>query len=356
MLDTLLSVQDGDAAGAWLLSASMQLIFPRVQVAGDVAAMGHSDADYVERFFASAAGHDPRIGTASSAFYWAGGRMGDAWPANPDDDVYDKMQDSNVGTLLVNGRYDFTTPPQNAARELLPHMPNGKQVVLPGLGHTEDIWAYQPDASTRLIKTYLDTGRVDTSRYTENKLDMTPSITQGMLAWIVLAALLGLGALMVLSLVLMPIRVHRRGTYGRKSSIAVRAAYVLVLGLGGWFAGVLLALTTMPTVPLTDPWLAVLSVGVPITLGLYFAWVNRDWSVTTKVTGFALAAAGALIGGWLGFNALDVPMAVFTAIVGAAAAGNLALVGLDIVWDRMAHDRFAERAAKESLQARPSIG
>ena len=235
-------------------------------------------------------------------------------------------------------------------------MPNGKQVVLPGLGHTEDVWSYQPAASTKMIKTYLDSARVDTSGYTENELDMSPTPTQGIIAWAVLAALLGLGALAVLSLALMAIRVYRRGTFGRKSSVFVRSLYAVVLGLGGWFAGCLIALAALPTVPLTDPWLAVISVGLPITLGLYLAWVNRGWSAPTKLIGFAFVAAGALIGAWLGFKAMEVPMAVFTAIVGAAAAGNLALVGLDIAWDRMARDRFAERAAKETLEATPSIG
>jgi pimeloyl-ACP methyl ester carboxylesterase len=355
-LETLRSADEGDASGVWLLSAAVQLMFPRVQVAGDVAAMGHGDADFAERMFASPAGHDPRIGTASSAFIWAGGRMGDAWPANPDDDAYDELRQSPVETLLINGRYDFSTPPETAARELLPQLPNGKQVVLPGLGHTEDVWAYQPAASTKLIETYLDSGRVDTSGYTENELDMTPSITQGMIAWVVLCALLGLATLTVVSLVLMPFRVHRLGTYGRKLSIAVRSVYVLVLGLGGWFAGALVALTLLPTVPLTDPGLAVISAGIPIAIALYFAWVNRDWSVATKATGFGLVAAGALIGGWLGFHAAEVPIAIFTAIVGAAAAGNLALVGLDIVWDRQAHDRFAEAPAQETLRATPSVG
>jgi hypothetical protein len=40
-------------------------------------------------------------------------------------------------------------------------------------------------------------------------------------------------------------------------------------------------------VPLDEELLAALSVGLPIGLGVYFAWVNRDWSAHTKTTGFA---------------------------------------------------------------------
>jgi hypothetical protein len=37
-----------------------------------------------------------------------------------------------------------------------------------------------------------------------------------------------------------------------------------------------------------------------------------------------------------------------------AVGGNLSLLALDIAWDRQAHDRFAETAAKETLDASPS--
>jgi hypothetical protein len=76
----------------------------------------------------------------------------------------------------------------------------------------------------------------------------------------------------------------------------------------------------MPSVPLDDELLAVLSVGLPIGLGLYFAWVNRDWYTTTKATGLAASAAGSLVGAWLGFHATADLLALVTAIVGAPSA------------------------------------
>ena len=42
-IDTLLAADDGDGAGAWLLSLMAQAIFPRAQVWGDVAAVGRAD-------------------------------------------------------------------------------------------------------------------------------------------------------------------------------------------------------------------------------------------------------------------------------------------------------------------------
>lgn len=80
-------------------------------------------------------------------------------------------------------------------------------------------------------------------------------------------------------------RVRRRDAFGRKGSATLRSVYPIVLGLGGWLLGVLVVITTMPGVPLDDELLAALSVGLPIGLGIYFGWVNRDWSARTKITG-----------------------------------------------------------------------
>ena len=355
-LDTFLSSEEGDASGMWLLSVAAQLSFPRLQVAGDVAAMGQIDDAYARRFFASPVDRGAALGSGFSELVWGGGRLVDAWPGNPDDKLYNRLQASNVETLLVNGELDFSTPPQVAARELLPHLPNGHQVVLPKLGHTEDVWAYEPAASTRLIKTFLDSGRVDTSLYTENRLDWTPSVTHAAMAKIALGAMLGLAALTALSLLLMARRVRRRGGFGRKASATLRSVYPIVLGLGGWFLGVLVVLTALPGVALTDERLATLSVGIPVGLGIYLAWVNRDWAAATKITGFAAAAGGALAGAWLAFHAADVPVALLAAIVGAVVGGNLTLLALDIAWDRQAHGRFAETRAKETLAARTAPG
>jgi hypothetical protein len=163
--------------------------------------------------------------------------------------------------------------------------------------------------------------------------------------------MVGLALLAVLSLLWTARRVHKRGRFGPKTSATLRSVYPIVLGLGGWFLGALIVLTTLPGVPLDDEVLAVLGVGVPVGLGIYWAWVNRDWSAKTKTTGFAVAVGGALLGAWLGFHSTEGLFALITAIVGAAAGANVILLALDISWDRRARDRFA---AKETLLAGPS--
>jgi pimeloyl-ACP methyl ester carboxylesterase len=354
-IDTLLSADKGDAGGAWFYSLMAQVAFPSEQLWGDVAAVGRTDASYARRFYARDHDRGSIIGTPGTDLIWAGGRVLDAWPSTPDENEYAKVRNSNVETLLVGGALDVATPPQWATRDLLPHLPNAREVVLPNIGHTDDFWTYQPDASTRLISTYLDSGRVDTSLYKTTPVDFTPAISQGTIAEIVLGVMLGLSALTVLSLLWMSLRVRWRGPFGRKAGVALRSVYPIVLGLGGYFAGVLIVLASMPGVPLDDELLAAVSVGVPIGLGVYFAWLNRDWSTTTKTIGFAAATASALLGAWLGFAVLEGLPALLPTIVGAIAAANLALVSLDIAWDRVTWDRFADAGAREPLEATPSV-
>ena len=106
-----------------------------------------------------------------------------------------------------------------------------------------------------------------------------------------------------------------------------------MLGLGGWFGGVIVAMVAFPALPLDDTTLAVLSIGVPVGLGIYLAWVDRNRS---RRFGLAFSLAGALIGAWLGFQAGSGLLAVVTTIVGALAGANLTLLVLDIAQDRSA--------------------
>jgi hypothetical protein len=203
-------------------------------------------------------------------------------------------------------------------------------VVLSDLGHADDFWAYEPAAGNRLMNTYLDTGKVDTSLYTHNKVDFSPSSSQGAYAEDALGAMMGVGLLMILSLLLMWRRAHKRGGFGRKASAMLRSVYLLVLGLGGWFIGLIIVLVALPTVPLDSELMAVLSIGTPIGLGTYWAWVNRDRPARATRIGIWVALTGALLGALLGFNATSGVMAVITTIVGAAAGANLGLIALDV--------------------------
>ena len=271
-LDAWVSAAKGDPSGLWFQSLLAQMAFPDEQVLGDVAAVGRVDAGDADTTFAPAADRGSIIGNPGSDLIWAGGGLADAWPAQPDEDEYDRVRTSDTETLLIGGSLDFATPPQNATKELLPHLPNGHQVVLPGFGHTNDFWNLQPAAGSRLVNAFLDSGKVDDSLYTARDVDFTPTTTLPAIAKILLGAMVGFAALAVLSLLWLALRVRKRGGVGRKASALLRSLYPLVLGLGGWFLGALTVLTIAPTVPLDDELLALLSIATPIGLGIYCAW------------------------------------------------------------------------------------
>ena len=165
--------------------------------------------------------------------------------------------------------------------------------------------------------------------------------------------MIGLGLLTVLSLLWIARRVHKRGHVGRKSSAMLRSLYAIVLGLGGWLAALLIVVTTMPTVPLGDPLLAPLSIGVPVGLCVYFAWTNRDWVARMKWAGWAAALGGALVGAWFGFGVTGDLTRLFTAILGSVVGANLLVLVLDMAWDLQIRDRFAAPEAKRTPSPRP---
>ena len=147
-IDTLVSAGDGDGGGAWLLSLMAQVAFPSEQLWGDVAAVARIDVSYARRFFANRPDGGSIIGTPGADLIWAGGELVDSWPATPDQNDYAQVRDSKVETLLIGGNLDFATPPQWATRDLLPHLPNGHQVVLHDLGHSGDFWANQGEPAS----------------------------------------------------------------------------------------------------------------------------------------------------------------------------------------------------------------
>ncbi len=249
-IDSWLAAARGDASGLWFASLAGDLLAPTMFVRGQYAAAGRLDAQAGRDYFASyGQQRDSDLGVAATAFGWVGGGLTDAWPAAPDENEYSRVRTSNVETLLIGGELDFTTPPQIATKELLPYLPNGQQIVLAGIGHTVSFWSEQPEASTRLVNTFFDSGTVDDSLYKPQSIDFTPSLTHTLLAKAALGTMIALALLAAFSLLWMARRVHTRGAFGPKASVALRSLYLLVLGLGGWFLGALVVLTILPTVP-----------------------------------------------------------------------------------------------------------
>jgi pimeloyl-ACP methyl ester carboxylesterase len=352
-LNSWISAAQGDPSGLWLLSLVAGLDLPQSFTWGEFASIGMADAQPAERYFSSGAGEGSIIGNPFTEFLWGAGGLVHAWPANPGENQYTSVQNSNVPTLLIGGTLDFATPAQNATKELLPHLPNGHQVILSGLGHADDFWYYEPSASTQLLTSFYDTGQVDTSRYTPNKVSFATSPTQAAIAKDLLAAMTGFAALAALWLLWVARRVRKHGSAGRKTSVATRVIVPLVLGLGGWLGAALVVLTLWPALSLASELLGILAPSVPIALGLYLAWTHRDWDRATKSLGLLAATAGALLGGWLGFTATSGLAAIVTTTIGAAAAGNLALIAVSLLRERSARGHGNDPAATHAVAPAP---
>ena len=335
-LDSWISAAHGDPSGLWLLSWLSGVVLPQSFTWGEFASIGMADAQPVERYFSSGADRGSIIGNPLGEFLWGAGGMAHAWPANPGENQYTSVQNSNVPTLLIGGTLDFETPAQNATKELLPHLPNGHQVILSGLGHVDDFDAYEPSASTQLLTTFYATGQVDTSRYTPNVVSFTTSSSQAAIAKDILAFMIGFALLAVIWLVVLAIRIRRRGGTGRKTGAWIRSAGPIVFGLGGWFLGALLVLRFWPSRPLDDQLLAVVSIAVPIWLGVYAGWVCTDTPKAMRAKGIGAAGVGAVVGAAFGFHVISGLMALITTIIGAAVVSNLSLLVLDIWTERAA--------------------
>jgi pimeloyl-ACP methyl ester carboxylesterase len=330
-IDAFLSAEEGDASGLWLTSALLdELLGYLAGRGGQYAAFGNIDAGAAAAYFAAGApGGYANLGYAATASSWAGGQLADAWPTDPQADVYSRPRTSDVETLLVNGELDFVTPPQRATDELLPYLPNGREVVLDGIGHNFSFWYDQPEATSRLVNTFFDSGEVDDSLYTPQPVDFTPSLPLGKLARIVIGVLVALATLMVAPLLAMARHVRRRGGFGPVASALLRSLYPILAGLGGWSLGALIVLAT-PGVSLTSQLLAVLGIGIPVGVGIWLAWVPPDRKHSATIQGFVGALAGALLGAWLGFHAGGGVTSVGTTVIGAIAGANLALILLEL--------------------------
>lgn len=325
-VDAWLSAAEGDPSGLWLMSVMADVTLPRSFVWGDRAAVARADAGAARAHFADPAQRASVLADAGSRFVWGDGGVADAWPATPDDDAYPAVRDSDVETLLVAGELDAATPARVAHDEVLPHLRHGREVVLSGFGHTDDVWHRQADAGTHLVTTFLDDGTVDASRYRPEVADFTPLPSDTMIAKIVAGSSAATVAAAVVLLAWLGARVRRGRTLGPRAGAATRTVAAAFVGLGGWCAGAIAALVALPTVPLDDVVLALMATGLPVGGAVHLATVQQGWSVGRRHIGLAAVLAGAVAGTWLGAHAATDGVQIMTGVLGAVAGANLAAI------------------------------
>lgn len=193
-IDIYLSASEGDYSGMAFLSLFMRFQAPTF-VWGDVIYKGASlDLEYYK-------GEDS-VNLGSTVM---GAPMAEyLWPAVSnlpivlDDPDMRVLHESDVDMLIVNGSLDFSTPP-TAIEEVKPYWNNAKFVVLKNFGHVSNVENLQPEAFQYLVENYLQSGRVDTSHFKENRIPFSPKVGTAVMAKIMLGVvvflLLALGLL-----------------------------------------------------------------------------------------------------------------------------------------------------------------
>ncbi len=81
---------------------------------------------------------------------------------------------SQTETLLIGSNLDVSTPPENATNELLPFLPNGRQLILENMSH-QDMSSLQADNYNKLVADYFDTGIVNESLSHYDEIDSKPA-------------------------------------------------------------------------------------------------------------------------------------------------------------------------------------
>lgn len=149
----------GDYSGLYLMQLAYDYLVPGMFAWGDLFNKGASadfnrDQNYQETLKPPESG----IGAPLSLLIWGGGEK---WPNNLIEEEYRKVRHSFTETLMIGGNLDISTPPENASRELLPQMPNAKQIILEDMAHVDDLMYLQKDNFDRLVSEYFDTGKAE---------------------------------------------------------------------------------------------------------------------------------------------------------------------------------------------------
>ena len=169
-----LAAEEGDYSGLYLMQLAYDYTFPSMMVWGDLFAKGAS-ADFDSSFNYAEAFSDSNtiLGSPLSKLIW-GGAAG-RWPVSLIPSDLRHVQRSEVQTLLISGSIDFSTPAEYAT-ELLPSLPNGRQVILREMGHVDDVFTLQREALSHLLTRFYDEGVADDSRFKYTRMDFEPPV------------------------------------------------------------------------------------------------------------------------------------------------------------------------------------
>jgi pimeloyl-ACP methyl ester carboxylesterase len=206
LFDAFIAAENGDYSGLAFLSFFYDRMMPTALNWGDNASKALSaDYDPTRDYENEMMPPGSILGSPMSKIL--GGLKYGGWPIKPIPEKYRKLQDSDVETLMVNGNIDFSTPVEYARDELLPHLKNGKLVILSEMGHSSDVRNIQPDAFRHLVESFYREGIVDDSKFQYEPMNFTPSQSAPRMAkkFVGRLALIGGGVLLLIIVVVIVI-------------------------------------------------------------------------------------------------------------------------------------------------------
>lgn len=168
------AAERGDYSGLYMLQRTYDFMIPSMMIWGDLLAKGSTDFDPNTDYVSSMRDSTTMMGSPFSLLI-AGSAAGH-WPVHHIPPELNKVQKSDVQTLLIGGSIDFSTPAEYATDELLPSLTNGKQVILREMGHVGDVLTLQRSALEHLLVRFYDEGVVDDSKFKYDPMDFDPPI------------------------------------------------------------------------------------------------------------------------------------------------------------------------------------
>lgn len=185
VFDAYVAAFNGDASGLWLMSFSAPYIFPEIVNWGDSASKAVS-ADYEPGRDYAREQVPPHaiLGAPLGRFMWGPAHR---WPMERIPEKYRRVRPTDTEILILSGSLDPTTPAENAAQDLLPYLPNARQIVVSEMGHLNDIWRLQPHATAELIRSFFEAGQADDSLFEYEPMDFRVEWGFPLLAKLILA-------------------------------------------------------------------------------------------------------------------------------------------------------------------------
>ncbi len=180
VFDCFRAADEGDFSGLYILQLAYNFMLPKMMVWGEFFAKGSADFDSTDDKVSQLKDTSSVMGSPLSNLI-LGSALGH-WPIDGFPSELRTVHLSPVQTLMVSGSVDFSTPAEYATEELLPSLPNGRQVVLKEMGHVDDLMNLQRGAFSRLLVRFYADGTVDDSGFVYDPMNFDPPVSLPLLA------------------------------------------------------------------------------------------------------------------------------------------------------------------------------